>query len=195
MKLNEKTRIIGDRVVLVPYKKHHVLKYHDWMALEEIQELTCSEPLSLEEEYQMQLNWVQDNDKLTFIILRKDWYEQDLSKAKEDREIYSMVGDINVTITTESVDDSEDSNENVFGAELSVMIVDKEHRGHGFGIEAVFLMMNYCIMCLTSPRIEHFLAKINLDNEPSIKMFEKLGFEKYKIINVFKEVFLKFEIN
>ena len=43
-------------------------RYHDWMASPELQKLTASEPLSLDEEYQMQESWRQDEDSK--IILR-----------------------------------------------------------------------------------------------------------------------------
>ncbi|XP_013196162.1 alpha/beta-tubulin-N-acetyltransferase 9 isoform X2 [Amyelois transitella] len=63
MKLNSFTKICGTNIVLVPYKKHHVPKYHMWMKSEELQKLTASEPLSLEEEYSMQKSWLDDEDK------------------------------------------------------------------------------------------------------------------------------------
>ncbi|KAI5293156.1 hypothetical protein KEM52_005786 [Ascosphaera acerosa] len=70
MLINEKTAISSSRVLLVPYEKHHVARYHEWMQDPEIQEATASEPLSVEEEYAMQASWRQDADKLTFIICR-----------------------------------------------------------------------------------------------------------------------------
>ena len=48
MKLNEKTVIYGTRIILVPYEKAHVEKYHKWMENPEILQATASEPLSLE---------------------------------------------------------------------------------------------------------------------------------------------------
>nr|CDJ97761.1 acetyltransferase [Haemonchus contortus] len=71
MRLNENTKIVGSKVVLVPYEKEHVLKYHKWMEDEELRRLTGSERLSLDEEYEMQQNWRVDGDKLTFIILSR----------------------------------------------------------------------------------------------------------------------------
>uniref|UniRef100_A0A8W8HKJ9 N-acetyltransferase domain-containing protein n=1 Tax=Magallana gigas TaxID=29159 RepID=A0A8W8HKJ9_MAGGI len=62
MKINSNTIIIGDKVVLVPYEEKHVPRYHDWMKSEDLQRLTASEPLSLEEEYEMQKNWRNDDD-------------------------------------------------------------------------------------------------------------------------------------
>jgi len=62
MKLEESLRLTGNKVVLVPYKKIHVPKYHEWMGDDEILRLTGSERLSLEEEFEMQLKWAQDED-------------------------------------------------------------------------------------------------------------------------------------
>jgi len=72
MRLNENDVIIGTKVALVPYKKHHVSKYNLWMQKKELQELTASKPLTLEEEYEMQASWQEDDKKLTFIILDKE---------------------------------------------------------------------------------------------------------------------------
>ena len=69
MLINWETTIQGSRVVLVPYRQAHVAKYHEWMKSEELQELTGSEPLSLEEEFRMQQTWREDPDKCTFIVL------------------------------------------------------------------------------------------------------------------------------
>ncbi|OAT05474.1 hypothetical protein BDBG_01864 [Blastomyces gilchristii SLH14081] len=68
MFINEKTALSSSRVLLVPYCKHHVPRYHEWMKDLEIQQATASEPLALEEEYAMQASWRTDADKLTFII-------------------------------------------------------------------------------------------------------------------------------
>jgi hypothetical protein len=56
MKANQDTIITGKSVLLIPYKKEHVLTYHGWMQDPFLQETTASEPLSLEEEYKMQVN-------------------------------------------------------------------------------------------------------------------------------------------
>jgi RimJ/RimL family protein N-acetyltransferase len=199
MKINQTTKIVGDKVILVPYRKHHVLKYHDWMASPEIQELTASEPLSLDEEYQMQLNWQNDDDKLTFIVLRRDFYESFLSEDNIEKEKFSMIGDVNAFISTEIIEeeDGDDDLKNVphVTAELEIMIPGIENRGHGFGSEAVYLMINYCVQNMHNPPIGYFHVKINEDNISSIKMFERLGFENYKYIKVFKEQCLKLKVN
>jgi len=194
MKINQTTKITSEKVILVPYRKHHVIKYHEWMKLSEIQKLTASEPLTLEEEYQMQQNWQLDEDKLTFIVLRRDLYELCESDDMIEKEKFSMIGDVNVFIATENEEDSEEKNEN-FTGELEIMIPDLVNRGQGFGIEAVNLMINYCINHIQKPSINNFIVKINEENLPSIKMFEKLGFVQYKYVKVFQEVCLKLEVN
>jgi hypothetical protein len=40
---------------------------------EDLQHLTGSEPLSLDEEFQMQETWRDSADKCTFIVLSKGW--------------------------------------------------------------------------------------------------------------------------
>ena len=71
MKTNWQTRIVGSKVCLVPYRKYHVEMYHKWMQDPYLQEMTASEPLTLAEEYAMQLSWLEDPKKCTFIILDK----------------------------------------------------------------------------------------------------------------------------
>ncbi|XP_026726354.1 N-acetyltransferase 9 isoform X2 [Trichoplusia ni] len=62
MKLNSNTKIVGRNVILVPYREYHVPRYHEWMKSEDLQKLTASEPLTLEEEYDMQKSWCEDDD-------------------------------------------------------------------------------------------------------------------------------------
>lgn len=50
----------GERVILVPYMEEHVPKYHQWMKDPALLQATGSEPLTLDQEYQMQQSWTQD---------------------------------------------------------------------------------------------------------------------------------------
>lgn len=72
MRTNINTCLVGQRVVLVPYRHEHVSTYHSWMSNTDLLEMTGSEPLTLEEEYSMQLRWMTDEDKCTFIVLDRE---------------------------------------------------------------------------------------------------------------------------
>lgn len=52
--------VVGEKVILVPYTAAHVPKYHQWMQDPALLNATGSEPLSLDEEYQMQKSWTLD---------------------------------------------------------------------------------------------------------------------------------------
>ncbi|XP_047028385.1 alpha/beta-tubulin-N-acetyltransferase 9 [Helicoverpa zea] len=176
MKLNSNTKIVGKNLVLVPYREYHVPRYHEWMQSVELQKLTASEPLTLEEEYEMQRSWREDEDKCTFIILDKDIYE----KSNDDTD--AMIGDTNIFIT---------DNELAAG-EIEIMIAEESARGKKFGWEAVILMFLYGIKHIN---IKLFEAKISLTNTISIKMFNKLGFQEKSVSEVFQEVTLEKKVN
>ncbi|XP_015266233.1 PREDICTED: N-acetyltransferase 9 [Gekko japonicus] len=178
MRINQNTVLRGKRVALVPYTSAHVPRYHEWMKSEELQRLTASEPLSLEQEYEMQCNWQEDTDKCTFIILDTEkWSRQ--SATEED----CMVGDVNLFLT-----DSEDP---TLG-EIEVMIGEVSYRGRGFGKEATQIMMSYG---MTRLGLITFEAKIGLENKASIRMFEKLHFKEVGVNSVFQEVTLRLRVD
>ncbi|MED6276284.1 N-acetyltransferase 9 [Characodon lateralis] len=178
MKINENTLLEGHRAVLVPYNEEHVPRYHEWMKSPELQQLTASEPLSLQQEYDMQKSWREDNDKCTFIILDKQrWAEPSVEEEQ------CMVGDVNIFLT----DPTDPSL-----AELEVMIAESSYRGRGFGKEVTRMMMCYGI---TKLGVKTFQAKIGLDNQVSISMFKKLQFQEVSVCNVFKEVTLELAVD
>lgn len=183
MKLNWNTKIIGEKVVLVPYCKKHVPKYHEWMKSEELQHLTGSEPLSLEQEYEMQENWREDEDKCTFIVLHKDTYN-----SKQEDEIKSMIGDTNIFIR---LSENDDSKKTLVG-EAEIMIAEQDYRGQKLGWESMHLMLLYGVKILKIPNFE---VKIKMDNKPSISMFEKIGFQETSRSEVFNEVTLIADAN
>ncbi|XP_061763706.1 N-acetyltransferase 9 [Nerophis ophidion] len=174
MKINENTLLEGHKVVLVPYNAEHVPRYHEWMKSTELQQLTASEPLTLEQEYDMQRSWREDSDKCTFIILdKRRWAE---SKMKEEQ---CMIGDVNIFLT-DPLDPSL--------AELEIMIAEPAYRGKGIGKEVVHMMMQYGVAKLN---IHKFQVKIGLNNEVSIAMFKKLHFQQVSVCRVFKEATLE----
>ena len=163
--------IQGSKVMLVPYLKEHVEKYHEWMKSDLLREQTASEPLSLAEEYEMQETWCADPDKCTFIILDLECYRREADQVK------AMVGDTNLFLNMEA-----DSS----AGEIEIMIAEAAARGKGFALEALKLMITYCQRNLN---IKRFIAKIGDENHPSIHLFtEKLGFTEISRSEVFREI-------
>ncbi|ESK93397.1 n-acetyltransferase 9 [Moniliophthora roreri MCA 2997] len=205
MLANANTILIGQKVVLVPYEAYHVPKYHSWMQDPDIQRLTASEPLSLEEEYEMQQKWRNDADKLTFIILARTTETLPETVDKEDDLIRTlpMIGDVNLFLSGSFDPAQRNQDEEEFTAEAEIMIVDSTYRRKGFAREALLLMFQYATdrddayegkeearyPSLPNPiPPQSLLCRISEDNEASIRLFEKLGFRITKHVQVFGEV-------
>ena len=94
--MNWNSQIIGSKVILVPYGPQHVPKYHQWMKSLELQHLTGSEPLTFEEECEMQETWKNSDDKCTFIVLHRDTFD-----TSDSNEIEAMIGDTNIFLNEE----------------------------------------------------------------------------------------------
>ncbi|KAL7420193.1 hypothetical protein Q5752_005159 [Cryptotrichosporon argae] len=180
MRLNENTVVYGDKVVLVPYRHEHVLRYHEWMRSPELLELTASEPLSLDAEYEMQRKWHLDDDKLTFILLERPAglaVPLDTEALKSAR----MVGDVNLFLHNGPADN----------VECEIMIAHADDRRRGFAREALTLFLSYATLSLRIPPA-HLIARIGAKNAPSIALFERLGFRVTKLVAVWDEVEMRF---
>ncbi|XP_017060293.1 N-acetyltransferase 9-like protein [Drosophila ficusphila] len=175
MHLNENTKILGRRILLVPYEARHVPKYHEWMGSETLRQLTASEELTLDEEYEMQRSWREDADKLTFIVLNAELYE------REQDEIAAMVGDTNLFL-------HRDPDSNLLVGEAEIMIAEPDARGKGFGREAMLLMLKYAQSQLN---LDKFEVKIDMDNITSLHLFETFQFVETRRVEVFHEVTLE----
>ncbi|XP_032822908.1 alpha/beta-tubulin-N-acetyltransferase 9 isoform X4 [Petromyzon marinus] len=163
MRVNAKTLLEGRHVVLVPYEREHVPRYHMWMQSAELQKLTASEPLSLEQEFAMQRSWREDPDKCTFIVLeRAAWDREPCSEET------CMAGDVNLFLT--------DPGDHSL-AEVEIMIAEPSCRGKGLGREATLIMMQYGLQNLG---IKTYQAKIGMDNVVSISMFKKMHFKEVR---------------
>ncbi|KAK7038246.1 N-acetyltransferase 9 [Favolaschia claudopus] len=211
MKVNSDTVLVGDKVVLVPYLPRHVPKYHSWMQDEELRELTASEPLTLEEEYEMQRKWQLDDDKLTFIVCARqdsDMLASGRLSAQDPRvSSLPMIGDVNIFL--HGSQDNADGEEDEFYAEAEVMIAEREYRRKGLASEALRLILGYatasdvegCFVCDNPSLLRDtlqgsplpiaptaLLVRISESNEPSIRLFHQLGFHITKRVEVFGEV-------
>ncbi|VDO94328.1 unnamed protein product [Soboliphyme baturini] len=183
MKANRNVSLRGCLSVLVPYRRHHVKKYHQWMESEELRRLTASERLTLYEEFEMQKQWQKDEDKCTFIILAKSLVDSGVTETA------CMVGDVNLFLN--AICDDPDSDDSRRTAELEIMIAEKAFRHKGFGKEAAILMMVFAVEVL---RIGRFYVKINRNNVVSIQMFDKLGFTFVSRDEYFNEVLMRLDL-
>ncbi|XXG44835.1 hypothetical protein AAC387_Pa02g0080 [Persea americana] len=172
--------LVGKKVILVPYMNEHVPKYHEWMQDPFLLKATGSEPLTLEEEYGMQLSWTQDPNKRTFIVLDKDMVVGDFVPGKPHVE--AMVGDVNIYMN--DLDDLQT-------AEIEIMIAEPTSRGKGLGEESILMMMTFAV---ENCGIQTFCAKIAESNTASLNLFRKLGFEDVAYSEVFKEITLELPV-
>lgn len=170
----------GGRVILVPYMKEHVPKYHEWMQDPALLQATGSEPLTLDQEYQMQLTWTQDPNKQTFIVLDKQLAVGEFNHGRPHVE--AMVGDVNLYMN--DLDDPQ-------MAEIEIMIAEPKSRGKGLGKESALMMMAFAVENLG---IHIFRAKIGELNGASLSLFRKLGFEETSYSEIFKEVTLELSV-
>ncbi|KAI3815115.1 hypothetical protein L1987_14771 [Smallanthus sonchifolius] len=170
----------GSKVIMVAYMEQHVLKYHQWMQDPSLLQATGSDPLTLEQEYQMQLSWTQDPLKRTFIILDKDLISGQFNHG--DPHVEAMAGDVNIYMN-----DLEDSQL----AEIEIMIAEPKCRGKGLGMESVLMML---VFAIENNKINTFRAKIGDSNEASLNMFHKLGFKEVSHSEIFKEVTLELPV-
>ncbi|CAK9133344.1 unnamed protein product [Ilex paraguariensis] len=175
-----KVSLEGEKVILVPYMKEHVPKYHQWMQDPALLQATGSEPLTLEQEYEMQLSWTQDPLKQTFIVLDKVLVVGDFMHG--DSHVEAMVGDVNIYMN--DLDDPQ-------MAEIEIMIAEPKRRGKGLGKESILMMMAFAI---ENFGIHIFRVKIGESNEASLTLFRKLGFMEASYSEIFKEVTLELSI-
>lgn len=191
MLLNAETVLIGTHCFLVPYRREHVLKYHEWMQDADILQATDSEPLSLEEEYEMQQTWRIDPDKCTFIVLDASQVDDGTTRQQNfvAQNLHAMVGDVNLFLSEDEEEGIDANDTTTFQqAEIDIMIAEKEARRKGIGFEACCIMMLYATENLS---IRRFFCKINEDNASSLALFEKLGFQQCNYAECFRQVELE----
>ncbi|KAH9947058.1 acyl-CoA N-acyltransferase [Amylocystis lapponica] len=222
MRANEHIMLVGPDVVLVPYRAEHVVKYHEWMTSEELRELTASEPLTLKEEYEMQRKWQDDEDKLTFIILARSDDRDSTSAISGFHSALPMIGDVNLFLKGSPAEDDfeaeaevmiagalscSQSNDVVYMHLVAVVYLitgwyswsELSFRRRGLALAALQHMLSYATATTSPPPLpvprDRLVVRIGEKNEPSIRLFERLGFAVTKRVPVFAEVELRFTGN
>ena len=171
MRHNANLVLRGARCTLVPYRREHVPRYHEWMKDPAIREATASEPLSIEEEHAMQEEWAADESKCTFILC-----DNTLPPG-----VGAMCGDVNIFLN--------DHDDPKHTAEIEIMVAEQGSRRKGIAVEALEIFMSYCHMALG---VKTFRAKIGFDNAPSLALFrDKMKFREKSSSDVFREVTLE----
>ncbi|KAI9987896.1 hypothetical protein PInf_024151 [Phytophthora infestans] len=133
--------------------------------------MTASEPLSIEEEFEMQKSWREDAEKCTFIVLARDDSDGKTGASYVDENaINRMAGDVNLFFN-----DYDDPH----ACEMEIMIAEEKYRRKGFAMEAVKLMMAYATSTL---HVTRFICKIIETNQASIQLFEKLGTSEWDTV-------------
>ncbi|GAA6058722.1 hypothetical protein JCM10212_003410 [Sporobolomyces blumeae] len=212
MRLNEATTLYTPRLVLRPYRRWHVERYHAWMEDPQVRDLTASERLTFNEELEMQRSWRIDPDKLTFIVhLRSPSAPDPVRDPKgflsSHNDETTMLGDVNLFLHAVSPPVSpivpptlEDDNveretvppvpQDAYRAELEIMFPPSSPLfapRTGIALETLQHFLSYASASLDL-RPFSFFVRIGYDNEASIKLFEKLGFAERKRVDVFREV-------
>ncbi|XP_020580158.1 N-acetyltransferase 9-like protein isoform X1 [Phalaenopsis equestris] len=170
----------GKKAILVPYMWEHVPKYHEWMKDPALLLATGSEPLTLDQEYDMHLSWTKDPNKHTFIVLDRELIKGEFSHGEPH--IEAMVGDVNIYMNDQ---------DDLLLAEIEIMIAEPKSRGKGLGEDSVLMMMAFAVK---KYRIQTFRAKISESNLPSLKLFHKLGFKDVSYSAAFNEVTLELQV-
>ncbi|XP_067100830.1 N-acetyltransferase 9 isoform X1 [Osmerus mordax] len=219
MRINEDTLLEGKNVVLVPYNADHVPRYHQWMESSELQQLTASEPLTLEQEYDMQSSWREDDDS-EHVYTHTHNHTHTPKKGNGGqplllsglfvfRSYVSLHSSFHsspectfIILDKQRWADPAMQEEQCMVGDVNIFLTDPSDPSlaeleimiaepcyRGKGLGKEVTWMMICYG-VTKLGIQKFEAKIGLDNKVSIAMFKKFHFHELSVSEVFKEVTL-----
>ena len=179
------------------------------MSNSQILELTASEQLTLDEEYENCESWRVDCSKYTFIIAVVGDVDVDDDVAVVDRPAiltastipkeYKLIGDVNFFLSYPE-SEIDDNGVEVFPidghllkAELEIMIGDESQRCKGYSKAILKVMINYALE-LFPTSLSSFFVKIGEDNVISQQLFKGLGFKEIEYVKCFREYTLALEV-
>lgn len=145
--------------------------YHDWLQDPHLQEMTATEPVDLQTEYDYQQELAHSTDSTRPYLISYECVE--FTKLIQEKESKKLVGDINLFFNHE-----EDS------AELNIMIADADARRKNLASEALVLVMVYAVQRYN---VRQFFVKVLGHNEAALRFFEKHGFKRDGLVDAFGE--------
>ena len=123
-----------------------------------------------------------DHDNDENIIVDLDQKQQQNGKRKEDLQDRRVMK--RLTKTMVAIAQREEKKQKL-QAEIDIMIAKNECRRQGFAYTASIIMLLYGVKKLN---VQRFFAKINEDNIPSIRLFQRLGFVQCNYAACFKQI-------
>ena len=147
-------KIVGDRIYLSPMNSDDYLKYVEWLNNYEI------------------AKGVNQYTKMVSIDGEKEWLE----KASSEKYIFAIINKENdMLLGNISLGKIDEINRT---AELGIFIGDENYLSHGYGSEAIMLLLDYAFKYVN---MNNIMLKVYDFNKRAIKAYEKCGFKTFGI--------------
>ena len=123
------------------------------------------------------LLWENANNEPLYGVYEEQYSREEVAQFVENQQRYSLAENEQLRLMICShegerlgcIDLTEYDGEK---ASVSILIYDVAHRHQGFGTEALRLLVDYAELL----GLQHLYATILPENQPSIKLFQKVGF-------------------
>jgi RimJ/RimL family protein N-acetyltransferase len=156
---------------LVDFTQEFVHIFHKWMQEGEVLQLTSTDPMSLEDVTKLSVQSLKGHCIVQIILLKG-----------------IPIGDVDLFY---SVDE-----DLLRAGEINILIAEKQYRSKGYGKIALMNFIENIKRQADSLRPDYLCAKINKENNASIRLFENVGFVKEcDVPNVFDEFKLIYKLS